>query len=794
MGEKRRSQWQIASVVAAGMCLLATAALFAADRVHGPTWVKIGAGVIVGVLAMLGKRAMEALGFRWAAAVEQLNRRSVTRGELLRQAPLVVDAGHQLALSIHPAIPLPETADSDLSGNLPEYIERRIDADIRAWIKGHTRSGGLIVLVGPATAGKTRSLYEALRTEVPDWLVPKVGTGAQLNAAVEDGVDLSQSVIWLDELQNFFADETLTASSVRQLILGRSGPVLLAATIRSEELDRLLHGSSPEDETTGPHVEQAIGYTHAQQVVKMLARWSPRSGTSERAIRFHVDSQLTRDELSRARALAEIDPRIASALAGSQDGRVTATLAGAPDLIERWTLETSGDPNGQALITAAVVARRCGYPEPIPRNVLESLAVLYLAEQSKAPQSTDWLPPALTWAIRPIEGRISALSEAITRPGVVDGFRVSDVLVQHSYGAGQGVVDHMLAREETWASLIEQVEPSIRTLIGVSAEWAGNTEMAQRAWRSAADDDDVQAMHWLGRIHTDGGDHQLGAAWFRRAAERGFLPSMTGLASCLHEQGDSAEAVTWLRQAADRGSTSAIVSLGLRMVGQGNLAEGERWYRQAAELEDARAMANLGYLLMQRGDLDEAEHWNRRGALLGHTGAIENLATICLRRGETDRALDWFRRGAEFALTKLEESPQSFQPWPGEAADDGISNVILGLAETLLERGESAETEEAEYWLRLIAERGDPRAAAALAARLSARGEAAGAHGWRQKAAESADSLLNRARAVLLDAYGLPGPQAHIDIILTHATSLDEEGNSVEAHAWRAKATLHSTP
>lgn len=53
--------------------------------------------------------------------------------------------------------------------------------------------------------------------------MPEVETGSQLNTLVQEGVNLSRSVIWLDELQNFFADETLTAASVRQLVLGRQG-------------------------------------------------------------------------------------------------------------------------------------------------------------------------------------------------------------------------------------------------------------------------------------------------------------------------------------------------------------------------------------------------------------------------------------------------------------------------------------------------------------------------------------------------------------------------------------------
>ncbi|MFI1177620.1 hypothetical protein [Streptomyces melanogenes] len=478
MGGHRAIGWRVAGVVVGCLPLIGGAVLFATGQVPGPVWATAAVGGMVAVLVVPGKKAAEALGARWAAPIE----RSTLRSSVLGRAPRVADAQHRMALSIHTAIPLPEGADPGLSGSLPEYISRGIDPDVRAWIKGHTKSGGLVVLVGAAAAGKTRSLYEALRAEVPDWRMPDVVTGTQLNSLVADGTDLSRSVIWLDELQNFFADDVLTAGSVRQLVLGRHGPVLLAATIRAEELDRLLlaRSSGSGEERTG--VSRPVGDQHAQEVVKMLARWSPRSAVSERAIRFHVDSRLTGDELARARELAEIDPCIARALHGTEEGRITATLAGAPDLIERWTRDTAEDPAGQAVITAAVIARRCGHPELIPSGVLGALALLLLAQQSRVPLTAEWLPAALDWAQSPIKGTISALRRSATQPGVVYGFRVSDVLLQYSYDEpDENLVAPLLARDETWATLLQYAVPSARTSVGVAAEEAGKAAIAVRA-------------------------------------------------------------------------------------------------------------------------------------------------------------------------------------------------------------------------------------------------------------------------------------------------------------------------
>ncbi|WP_345657994.1 tetratricopeptide repeat protein [Streptomyces siamensis] len=697
-----------------------------------------------------------------------------------------------MALSIHAAIPLPRDADSTLSGSLPEYIPRGIDADIRAWIKGHTKTGGLIVLVGDAAAGKTRCLYEALRAEVPDWRMPEVETGSQLNALVHEGVDLSRSVVWLDELQNFFADEVVTAASVRQLVLGRHGPVLLAATIRAQELDRLLLVASPADSAVSSGGPETIGHHHARQVMKMLARWSPRGGVAERAIRFHLDSRLGADELARARAISEIDPRIEIALHGAEDGRVIATLAGAPELIDRWTLDTAGDPRGQAVITAAVVARRCGHPEPIPSSVLEPIAVLHLSGCSEAPLPADWLLTALAWAESPITGRIRALRRSAAGSGEVDGFRVSDVLLQHSYGLARGLVDPLVLRDDTWAALLEHAEPSALSDIGSAADAVGKVEQALRAWQSAAAANDLRAMFRLGWFYAKRGEYRNGTVWFQQAAERQLSPAMVGLAFCLRELDEPAQEERWLRRAVELNSPGAMVNLGLTLFARGDTAEGEAMYRRAADLGEAVAMANLGYRLRERGDLGEAEEWNRRGAVLGHPGAMENLASILWERGDVAQALEWYRRGAERALTFMEESPTFFRPWPGESRDQGVSDTILGLAQMLLEQAGMDQIEEAERWFRVIAERGDPRAAAALANVHAGRGDMDGVRIWRRAAAEAAEGHLTRNRASMLTSYGEAGVQRHVDIMLDHAAGLADDGDSSGAEEWRTKAARHS--
>lgn len=633
---------------------MAVPAAFAAGRVSWPTWVTAALTALLAAVATVGRKPIEVLGARLAAPVDRLARRSAAKSATLRSAQRVAGARSRVALNVHPAIPLPQDADRDLSSDFPEYVARGIDADLRAWIRARVKSGGLVVLVGDAAAGKTRCLYEALCAEVPDWWMPQLDTGAQINALVHEGVDLSRTVIWLDEFQNFFADEPLTAGSVRQLAAGLLGPVLLAGTIRAQELDGLLAAaqSEGEPETADRH--------HAREVIRMLARWSAHSGGAQSALRFHLDSSLTPEELARARALAAIDPRLQTALRDAAEGNLTATLAGAPELIDRWTRDT-GNPPGQAIITAAVTARRCGHPEPIPLAALEALALSHLRGQARVPAARDWARTAISWAENAVIGEIAALRRAVTTPGVIDGYRVSDILLQHSYHPAERLVQPMLDDDSTWTLLTEHAAPQARADIGLAADAAGKVALARHAWQAASSTGDARAMRMLGWSYANDGEQTEAAGWFRQAFELGDVEAILGLATSLERSGDLAGEERWLRQGARHGDPASIVALGFCLSGEGRLDEAESWYRRAADLGEAVAMANLGYLFKEkRGDLAAAEHWDRKGAALGNTGAMENLAKLLKERRQLDEAVEWYREAAHLAMARISSEPASF--------------------------------------------------------------------------------------------------------------------------------------
>ena len=123
-------------------------------------------------------------------------------------------------------------------GRRDKYVPRAQDEPLAAAL----RPDQLVVLAGPSNVGKTRTAFEVLRAH-DDW------SAALLAAPVPQSLNqlvghpaLSGSdplVVWLDELQRFLPlTGDLSPATVARL-LERPGPVVLLATIRTEQRDLL---------------------------------------------------------------------------------------------------------------------------------------------------------------------------------------------------------------------------------------------------------------------------------------------------------------------------------------------------------------------------------------------------------------------------------------------------------------------------------------------------------------------------------------------------------------------------
>jgi hypothetical protein len=278
--------------------LAATPSVLKAAHLHWPTWPVALAGAVVTALAGLAKPVTSVVTQRWADYTRsRLAQRD--RAHELEQAvggrekglPLAGEVTDRALLGIHPSIPLPPGADPSLAADLPLYIPRDLDADLRAWVTAHRESGGFLLLAGPAASGKTRCAYELVHDMLAEWPMFMPSTAAQFTGYFEASPSTSKLVVWLNETQRFLGSNGLTAGTVRQ-ILARPRPVIIVGTIWPRNYDALTGmaltalGDSSED---------------AREILAVLAQrkdLTPVFSTAER---------------KRARSLATRDPRIAEA-------------------------------------------------------------------------------------------------------------------------------------------------------------------------------------------------------------------------------------------------------------------------------------------------------------------------------------------------------------------------------------------------------------------------------------------------------------------------------------------------
>lgn len=184
------------ALVAFVLVLSAGEAVLKQAHLHWPLPLVAVVGVIPATLLGLVKPLQEAVGEVWTRAFKDRAERATRAEQVLRETapghPRVQRVrdlvGRRAVLGIHAAIPLPSGADEALSQELPVYVARDVHARLTTWITAHERSGGLLILVGPAGAGKSRCLFEAVRDKLPDAELLMPHTAAQLNDfAANDG-------------------------------------------------------------------------------------------------------------------------------------------------------------------------------------------------------------------------------------------------------------------------------------------------------------------------------------------------------------------------------------------------------------------------------------------------------------------------------------------------------------------------------------------------------------------------------------------------------------------------------
>ncbi|MGV9976548.1 hypothetical protein ACWDUH_02590 [Micromonospora wenchangensis] len=479
------------------------------------------------------------------------------------------------------------------ASEVPAYVPRDLDWGLRTAVTVAAKGGGLVLVIGNSSVGKTRTAFEAIHAILGEWWLihPDPSNPESLRTFAHDPTP--RTVIWLDELQLYLDDpDGLSVAVVRNLV--GAGVVLIATMWPDEYLSRIM-ARVPGQPDPHSNDRELLSLAHVVDV----------PGTFSLA------------ERRRAEAFAS-DRRIRIAL-DALDGGFTQVLAAGPELVRRWENAPADQCYGKALITAALDARRVGATGYLTRSLLEAAAPAYLTPTQQANAPADWSDRALMYATTQLHGAASALSAVPAGMGEVVGYTVSDYLHQHAQRARRTAP---LPRE-AWQALVDHHLDNIHGLAR-SAERRGQYDAAVALYRRAADEGSntvakASLVEMLVRRHS--------IAELREHAEAGDQHAKTALVKLLAEQG----CIDELRQRANSGEESAASSLAELLAERGCINE----LRQLAKSGNESIANQFAQLLAKQGQV--AELYER--ADRGDDAAAYWLADLLEERGDVDQAL-----------------------------------------------------------------------------------------------------------------------------------------------------------
>jgi thioredoxin-like negative regulator of GroEL len=687
----------------------------------------------------------------WLAAWERVN-----TAHLHRPAEAVrVRQARPRLLGVHAAIRLGSGGDPD---DLPPFVPRDVDGDLRAAITAVAERGGLVLLVGGSSVGKTRVLYETVLAALPEWwLIHPADAAAVRDLAARPS---PRTVIWLDELQRYLdGPGGVPVAAARALIA--AGAAIVATMWPTEYHVRTLDPKPGEPDRYG-NDRELIRLAHVLSVAE----------------------DFSSAERRRAQALAD-DRRIRAAL-DTQDAGFTQILAAGPDLIRHWVQAPPDQCYGQAVITAALDARRIGTTAPLSRKFLEAAAPGYLTGRQQADAPADWLDRALAYACSPLRGATAALCPTSAGMGEVAGYVPADYLYQHAQQTRRTA--HL--PDSAWRALVDFHHPDDAIRLAAGARSRGRLHEAEAFYRCGAAEGAANAVQELAALLTDQGRFDDAVTLLRQYADAGDRYAADRLTAVLTGQGRVDEAITLLSRRVEAGDELADDRLNHLLAEHNRIDE----LQQRADAGNELAAYRLAYLLADQGRVDDAVALLRRRADAGDTFADDELIELLVDVGHVNDAIARLRRRVDAGDTYLAQRLIELLAEHGRvddlrhhagAGDGTAARRLAGLlaqhgrvneAVTLLRQladiddygghilatdqlaallAEHGRTDEATTALRRLADRGDTTAARKLSRLLADDGRIDDAVTVLRQAAEYDDeNLVADELTALLAAHG----------------------------------------
>ncbi|MBZ6471836.1 sel1 repeat family protein [Streptomyces griseocarneus] len=436
-----------------------------------------------------------------------------------RAEQIPAHAGTAVSLRVRDADPLElrvHRARTTEGGNaVPDYVPRDVDPAVRRALSRAGQHGGMILLVGDSTAGKTRCAYEAMTAVLPDHLLVVPRSANDVSEAVAAVARLAASgepcVLWLNDMERYLGPGGLDLHGIRAL---RAAKATVLGTMRTR-----FRRDLPADEL--------VGVAEEFEVDRL---WSP------------TEVERAQEQLRRNR-----DPRLRLALEQSGDFGIAETLATGPQLWRRLrgASVVNGNPRGAALVWAAIDLTLAGLTDPLPLELLTELHEDYIPGRNKQLIGPEPLDAALAWATTP--------PDAVTRLLIPeeDGLRPFDYLLDAHLREKHPSPD--LIPERVWESVLTSgTERHQRFNIAIAAHANSRMDVGRRALRPLAAAQDIEGLRALG-VLCEREDRDEAARWLQLAIDAGDTLALRLMGNLHFRRRDRDGAHEWYRRAAEAG-------------------------------------------------------------------------------------------------------------------------------------------------------------------------------------------------------------------------------------------------
>ncbi|MCX5141269.1 helix-turn-helix domain-containing protein [Streptomyces sp. NBC_00338] len=623
-------------------------------------------------------------------------------------------------LEVHPAGTAACGADLPRQQQLPSYVSREHDRTLVEAVRqvqaGRSR---MVVLSGASSTGKTRACWEAIRPLArAGWKLWHPFDPTRAGAALKElSFVCPRTVIWLNEAQHYFGDahvgEQIAAALHALLTDEARAPVLVLGTLWPEYA---------REYTALPATGRPDPYSRARELLAGRTVSVPESFDAESlAAAIHLaqgGDQLLADALTRA----------------DVHGRVTQDLAGAPELLRRYE---NGSPAAQALLQAAMDARRLRVGLHLPQAFLFDAATDYLTDTDYDNLTDGWVQAAFAELAEQVHGKQAPLRRVTVRPSdalhsVVPArshpspvFRLADYLEQH----GRETRRLACPPASFWqAAHAHLTNPDDLANLAQAAHARYRTQWAHHLKRRAVDVGHPSAHHTLVTWLKEAGKHQEAESLMRQVTDADDPQALASLAIWLANVGKRQEAEVLLRQAFDAGNPYVLSLLADWRREAGDHEGAETLAREAADAGHPSAWRILADWRRKAGDHEGAETLARQAADAGHPSAWRILA-------------DWRRKAGDH------EEAETLARQAADAGDTEGLILLVGWCE------EEGDHDGAEVLARQAADAGDPRALLLVARRHEDAGYPEKAEALARQAAKR-DSAFLEALVLRRDAAG----------------------------------------